>query len=77
MILGIFSVVPAVKSWISQRIKDIDHPVVVGIAKNLNQGTNNVTGQDILNFLAPLDQRRNLNVGKTFPELVKCLKSVT
>lgn len=76
-ILGIFSVVPAVKSWISQRIKDIDHPVVVGIAKNLNQGANNVTGQDILNFLAPLDQRRNLNVGKTFPELVECLKSVT
>jgi len=76
-VLNMFSVAPEVKSWILSRIQAVDHPVIETMSKNLQHGNNSVTGTDILNFLAPLDQRRNLNVEETFPELVACLKSAT
>ena len=75
-VLNIFSADPAIKNWVLSRIKHIDHPVIINIVKHLDQGDSKTTGQDILDFLMPLDRRRNLDVAKTFPELVKCLKSV-
>lgn len=76
-ILNLFSTVPDIKSWILSRIDHVSHPVIASIKENLNQGSNNITGTQILNFLAPLDQRRELNVEETFSELVKCLKLAT
>ena len=76
-ILNLFSTVPDIKSWILSRIDHVSHPVIAIIKENLNQGSNNITGTQILNFLAPLDQRRELNVEETFSELVKCLKLAT
>ena len=75
-ILNMFSVTADIKHWILDRIQGIDHPVIINMSKNLQQGSNTVTGSDILNFLAPLDQRRDLDAEKTFPELIACLKSV-
>jgi sulfatase maturation enzyme AslB (radical SAM superfamily) len=76
-VLNMFTVTADIKSWILERIQNVDHPVIATICKNLQQGTNAITGPDILNFLTPLDQRRNLNAENTFPELIACLKSVT
>jgi hypothetical protein len=75
--LNIFAVTADIKSWILSRTQDVDHPVIVSISQNLQQGPNKITGSDVLNFLAPLDHRRNLSAEKTFPELIECLKSVT
>jgi sulfatase maturation enzyme AslB (radical SAM superfamily) len=76
-VLNMFAVSANIKHWILGRIQDVDHPVIANMSKNLQQGANTVTESDILNFLAPLDQRRNLNAETTFPELIACLKSVT
>ena len=76
-VFNMFSVTDNIKSWILDQIKDINHPVILNIAKNIYQGPNEITGQQIINYLAPLDQRRNLSAEETFPELIACLKSVT
>lgn len=76
-VLSIFAAAPAIKDWIRQRIKHIDHPVIINMVKHLDQGNNKVTAQDILDFIAPLDRRRSLDIAKTFPELVECLRSAT
>ena len=75
-VLNMFSVTADIKHWILGRIQAVDHPVIVAMSKNLQQGSDTITGSDILNFLAPLDHRRNLDAEKTFPELIACLKSV-
>jgi len=74
-VLNMFAVTNDIKQWILSRIKSVDHPVIASMSKNLQSGS--VTGSDIMNFLLPLDQRRNLSAEKTFPELIECLKSVT
>jgi len=74
-VLNMFAVTDDIKQWILSRIKSVDHPVIASMSKNLQLGS--VTGSDIMNFLLPLDQRRNLSAEKTFPELIECLKSVT
>jgi molybdenum cofactor biosynthesis enzyme MoaA len=73
-VLNLFAAVPEIKSWITEQIKTVEHPVISGIVKNLDQGTNCVTAQEILNFLNPLDQRRNTNAEEVFPELINYLE---
>jgi hypothetical protein len=68
---------PGVKTWIADRIKTVDDPVVINIAKNLNNTKGTVTAQQILNFVQPLDQRRGTSTQDTFPELFECLTSIT
>jgi hypothetical protein len=72
-VLNLYNFNSNVKSWIVSRIQHINHPVITNILNNLNQTTSNMNGKMLLNFLAPLDQRRNLNVKNTFSELVEFL----
>jgi organic radical activating enzyme len=72
-VLNLYNFDTNVKSWISSRIQHIDHPVIKNIVENLNQRISTVNSQSLLNFLAPLDQRRNLNMSDAFPELIKFL----
>lgn len=76
-VLNVFSASPKIKDWIISRIGNVDHPVIQNMLQSLDQGSNNVTGQDILNYLTPLDQRRDLSVSGTFPDLFECLQSTT
>lgn len=64
-----------VKAWIRERIQNINHPVIKNLLDNLNTSSTTVSGKMLLDFLTPLDQRRELDVRKTFPELMQCLDS--
>lgn len=64
-----------VKAWIRERIQNINHPVIKNLLDNLNTSGTTVSGKMLLDFLTPLDQRRELDVRKTFPELMQCLDS--
>jgi len=72
-ILNLYNFEHDVKLWIAERIQHVDHQEIANISDNLNCGASNISGKMLLDFLAPLDQRRNLNVRDTFPELVECL----
>jgi len=75
--LNIFNFDEQVKSWISKQIQHIDHPVIKNLLGSLNTRNATVNKKMLLDFLAPLDQRRDLDVRKTFPELVQCLELET
>ena len=72
--LNLYNFDANIKSWIANRIQHIDHPDVKNILNNLDHTRPNVSGQKLLDFLAPLDQRRNLKVNNTFPELIEFLE---
>jgi MoaA/NifB/PqqE/SkfB family radical SAM enzyme len=75
--LNVFNFDEQVKSWISKQIQHIDHPVIKNLLASLNTKNATVNKKMLLDFLAPLDQRRDLDVRKTFPELVQCLELET
>ena len=75
-VLNLYKVEPYIKTWIAERIENVNYPVVKNILKNLQQGSSDISGKMLLDFLEPLDQRRNLNVRNTFPELAKCLDNI-
>jgi len=76
-VLNLFMAEPGIKTWIADRIKAVDDPVVINIAKNLNNTKGTVSAQQILDFVQPLDQRRGTSTKDTFPELFECLTSIT
>lgn len=71
--LSVFHADESIKKWIMQRIANVNHPVIRSISNNLFSVQGTVSGQEILQFLTTLDQRRNTSVEKTFPELTQCL----
>jgi organic radical activating enzyme len=73
-VLNLYNFDVNIKSWIASRIQHIDHPVIKNIVENLNQQVSTGNGRSLLNFLEPLDQRRNLDMSDTFPELIKFLR---
>lgn len=75
--LNLFNFNDQIKTWIKEQTQHIDHPVIKNILANLNTRSATVSGKMLLDFLAPLDQRRDLDVRKTFPELAQCLDSAT
>jgi len=76
-VLNLFMAEPEIKTWIADRIKTANDPVVLNIAKNLNNTKGTVTAQQILDFVQPLDQRRGTSTKDTFSELFECLTSIT
>jgi hypothetical protein len=72
--LNLFKIDSKARSWIKERIQGIDNPVIKNILDNIDLQPSTVTGKMLLDFLTPLDHRRNLNVRQTFPELAQCLE---
>jgi hypothetical protein len=73
-VLNIYLIDSAVKSWIVDRVKNIDHPVIKNILTALHQQPSSVHSSVLLEFLTTLDARRGLDVKQTFPELAECLQ---
>lgn len=76
-VLNVFNACKELKDWFADTLKDVDHPVIKNLLTNLNNTSSTVTAQQLVDFLITLDQRRNLDVRRTFPEFAQCLQSAT
>jgi len=72
---NIFNATPRVKEWIKSKLATVNHPVIKNIYSQLDQQPGTTDNQQLVDLIATLDQRRNLDATKTFPELFEVLTS--
>lgn len=70
---NIFNASGRVKQWIKSRINTINHPVIKNIHDQLDLHVDTIDQDYLLTVIDAVDQRRNLSVAKTFPELFEVL----
>lgn len=64
-----------VKEWIMERIQGIKNPVIQEIYNQLNKHQSTTKSGLLLDYIGVIDQRRNLQISATFPELFEVLIS--
>ena len=69
---NIYNFTTPVNQWIQRQIKNIDHPDIKNIYNQLSTTTGN-SNVEFLDNCYKIDQRRDLSIAKTFPELYQCL----